>query len=1382
MPNPKATLEIFIPEDRRQALSRGETLPVRAYGAVLFADLSGFTKLTNELSSLLGPLRGAEELTHQLDPIYTELIDAVHNYGGSVIGISGDGITCWFDQDEGMLSTTCAVVMQQIMSQHENIVLPSHDVFSLGIRISVCVGSVLRFLVGNPEIQLLETLAGQELTRVVLAQDLINRGEIVIGTEVYEKIADRIQNVVWRLTPLGEKFAVISGLTELAQPAPWPIIPELDKQVAKKWVYPPIYERIQGEELEYLTELRSAVPLFLKFNGINYDEDTLAEQKLDQFIKCVQSILTKYEGYLCHLTIGDKGSNLYISFGAPIAHEDSINRALAAALRLRQEISELGFIKEIQIGLTHGKVWAGAHGGKMARTYSIIGTEVNLAARLMSQAEAGQILVSPHVAESTSNYSFIQMPPIELKGIAKPMSPSLLIGRTKAQIETVRQNILLGRTQERTLIQNKLRKLVDQDNESSGVIVIEGDAGIGKSRLLAEMTEQANQMGIKVLYGKTDPVERTTQYYAIRPIIENIFDISELEDSQLIQEKVRSIVEKDEFLAERAPLLNEILPLRWPDNSLTIQMSGEARATSIREVLLRIIQKFLTQNNSPSPTMVIFDDAQWMDAATWGLVGYINRDLNSILIAIATRPISPDETSAQIEDELGRILLSDTTEHLQLSSLGTEEISELVSQRLGLKNIPQSILEFIKTRSQGNPFFSEELAYALRDANIIQVIDGKAYIDQAAEELARIDFPETVQGVVTRRINRLPATHQLTLKVASVIGRIFFIGMLTNVHPGKVNQPILEEYLQYLTQLGITDLDSPDPELAYFFKHVITQEVVYGLMTFSQRKQLHCAIAEWYEKTYSEDLTPYYSRLAHHWLRGESREKAIYFLDKAAEQSLKLFSNEDTIRFSNIAIDLDKALSASTKNKNTPLNNLKRARRERIIGTAYFRIGKLPESQTHLSHALELLGRPIPDSTFNLTLELIKELLKQIFHRLFPSLLQKPLKQTQQSMIEELAKVEIESLYYYAQNTGMLAWGILRRLNLAERAQMPSQMAEGYGNLQMITGLAGLESIYKRYKSMMHASIAEANNIPVQIFLFLRESVVDFIRCNWETAYKNLETGISLADQLGDTRQWSELSATLNTCLYLQSKFEQSKLRWKELYQRAARSDSPQNQAWGLYGQGHNALMLGNIGEAINLLEASINIPMKNADDKILDLSRHGALCLAYFRSANYKKCINQVQRFQELAPSKPGISSTMTEYDSFLDTIIGLWSKVQLGDLHISEKEKTNLELLFKKVPQIALALRQLPVNQAKSFLYEGIHQIMMNKNNLAVISLKKCIESADLHQQPYEIGRAYMELSKIVSRLEKEVYLQNASLIFSDLHTPYELNLTLTMLEKLI
>lgn len=1363
---PKATLDFFIPEDRRQALLKGETLPIHSHGAVLFADLSGFTKLTSDLSTQLGPQRGAEELTRQLDPIYTELIGAIHNYGGSVVDITGDGFTCWFNQDRGERAASCAVVMQRIMKQYEMVRISSLSSFSLGIKIAISVGPVQRFLVGDPNIQLLEALAGRELLQVAKAQELIHKGEIAIYEAAFEEIKDKVEHVSWRQSEDGEQIAVFKNLSELAEPHPWPVTESLDINVAKQWVFRSIYERIAEGEIEFLTELRLAVPMFVKFSGIDYDHDEMAGQKLDQFIRSVQGVLARYEGYLCNLTIGDKGSNLYIVFGAPIAHEDSIDRALAAALRIKSEVHALGFIEEIQVGLTHGPVWAGAHGGQMARTYSAIGAEVNLAARLMSHAKLGQILVSPHVAELASNYSFLPQAPIEFKGIEKPMSPSLLIGRMKTQGETAPKGMILGREQERKILSRKLLDVVDSKN-APGTIIIEGEAGIGKSRLLSFFSEQALGNGVKVLAGQADPVEMTTQYFAIQSILDALFEISEFDDQQSIQNKVLSAFRDDEFLINRAPLLNDILPVHLQDNELTSQMKGEARATSTREVLLRILQNSTSQSDKAAPSVILFDDAHWLDAATWALIGYINRELASILLVIATRPITENETSAQIVDEFNRITSNPNTQHFQLANLSPQDTTELVSRKLGVKHIPDSVLEFIQARAQGNPFFSEEIAYALRDSRIINIQNDMVMIGHTAEELARIDFPETVQGVITRRVDRLPAPHQLTLKVASVIGRIFILNMLANVHPARVNTSTLTEYLQNLTQQGITDLESFDPELTYFFKHVIFQEVVYNLLTFNQRKQLHCAIADWYEKNYADDLTPHYSRLAHHWLKGEEHDKAIHYLEKAAEQSLKLYSNEDVIRFIDIALELDKTEAGNHAAEKI----IQRARWQRMLGVAYIRLGKLNEGEEHLALALKMLGHPVPKNTFTRLLHLGKELGQQILHRTFPNQLPGKLSSDRHAVEEELAHVEIEHVYYFSQNTILLAWSMLQRLNLAERVGMLDLMAEGYGNLQMISGLARLEKIYLTYKRLGQEVLAKTGSIPGSTFIMLREGVVRFTRCDWEESCQILESGIQLAEQIGDIRTWSELTATLATSLHLQGQFEKSLDCWQGHYHKFSRTDDPQSLAWGLYGQGHNLLMLGKTEEAIQLLEASIAIPMKNADDKILNTCRFGAISLAYQRIGRNALALENIFAYQRHAPSKPGPASAMHEHDSVCDAIIAMWKNLRDGQFQLEDRQKEHLEQTFHKIPVIMKALNQLAINKAKCHLYNGIYHGLTGKRGKAETEFLKCIELAEANRQPYDLGRGYYELGLLVESQEGQGYLEQAKKIFKELHTPYEL-----------
>jgi class 3 adenylate cyclase len=267
----------------------------------------------------LGAGRGAEELTRQLNGVYDALIAEVHRHQGSVISFSGDAITCWFDDDPstlptvagqaGLRATVCALNMQQVMTRFAEMKTPSGILVSLGLKAAVTAGSVRRFLIGNPQIQYVDVLAGMTVDRVAEAEGYAEKGQVVVGSEVISQSGDNVEIVKWR----GDKrFAIVTDPAQatLVETAPWPALPvgALTEEQTRSWILPPVYERLKTERGEFLAELRPGVALFLKFGGIDYDQDDAAEEKLDAYIREVQNILHRYESYLLQLTIGDKGS------------------------------------------------------------------------------------------------------------------------------------------------------------------------------------------------------------------------------------------------------------------------------------------------------------------------------------------------------------------------------------------------------------------------------------------------------------------------------------------------------------------------------------------------------------------------------------------------------------------------------------------------------------------------------------------------------------------------------------------------------------------------------------------------------------------------------------------------------------------------------------------------------------------------------------------------------------------------------------------------------------------------------------------------------------------------------------------------------------------
>jgi class 3 adenylate cyclase len=393
------------------ALAGGYDLPDRAQGAVL-CDISGFTPLTAALAQSWAS-SGARS-PQPVNPVYEAIIAELHRYGGSVMGFAGDSITAgWGGDGRGV---ACALAMQDAMRPFATVRTPAGTPIHLAIKVAVTAGPARRFVVGDPDIQLIDVLAGRTLDHVASAEKLAEKGEVVVGQEVADALGDALDVVEWRPSTGDELFAVIRGLATLPEPTPLRPLPAdaLPEEQAKSWSLQPVYRRMQTAG-KFLAELRPTVALFLKFTGIDYDNDEDAGRKLDAYVRWFQATVQQQEGFLIQLTIGDKGSYVYASFGAPLAHDDDSVRAVAAALELVQPPPELAFIVDSQIGISRGRIWAGECGARVGAgmprfTYGVMGNEVNMAARLMGKAAPGQILVRRRVAEEAKlGFQFHQL-------------------------------------------------------------------------------------------------------------------------------------------------------------------------------------------------------------------------------------------------------------------------------------------------------------------------------------------------------------------------------------------------------------------------------------------------------------------------------------------------------------------------------------------------------------------------------------------------------------------------------------------------------------------------------------------------------------------------------------------------------------------------------------------------------------------------------------------------------------------------------------------------------------------------------------------------------------------------------------------------------------
>jgi CheY-like chemotaxis protein/class 3 adenylate cyclase len=427
------TAAVYVPMDRRQALARAADLPDRSRGAALFADISGFTPLTDSLARELGLQRGAEEVTRQLNRIYDALIDQVHAHGGSVVGFSGDAITCWLDGDTGLRAAACALAMQAAARQFEQVQTPAGTTISIGIKVAICAGPVRRFRAGHPAIQTVEILAGGLLDELARIEHHAGRDEVLMSESTAAACGSEVIVAGWRTdSETGRRMAQISGTAGPASSylAPWPALTpgQVPNPVARPWLLPAVYDKVQSGKSEFLSELRPAAALLMKFGGLDYDGDDGAGDKLNAFICWVQSVVARFDGSLVQVTMGDKGSYLYSTFGAPVAHADDGLRAVQAARSLSAVPPELEFVSGVQIGLAYGQMRAGAYGGAAQRAYGVIGEKTNLAARLMMASDGAILCDEAIMSLAQSAMDFELLPAMQFKGKVQPVPVYRLSG------------------------------------------------------------------------------------------------------------------------------------------------------------------------------------------------------------------------------------------------------------------------------------------------------------------------------------------------------------------------------------------------------------------------------------------------------------------------------------------------------------------------------------------------------------------------------------------------------------------------------------------------------------------------------------------------------------------------------------------------------------------------------------------------------------------------------------------------------------------------------------------------------------------------------------------------------------------------------------------
>jgi adenylate cyclase len=751
--------------------------------------------------------------------------------------------------------------------------------------------------------------------------------------------------------------------------------------------------------------------------------------RMNRLLIVMIDVVLKYEGRVDRFLVG----GLLALFGVPHAHEDDPERAVRAAVEIREAAQRLGLAATA--GLNTGEVYLGAVGSEKHQETTAVGPVVNLASRLQGQALPGQILVGEATYRQTWRaFEYVPLS-VSVKGQARPVR-AYTVERTVPRPQKTRgiegiQAALIGREEELRRLQAALAELRDGRGQ---IISLTGEAGIGKSRLVAELRQavgsdphrarsitsdhdrrpppKAERRGPLWIEGRCLELTMGTAYSLFVDLFRDYLAGNEDGPARArrlaarLQEFVAAGHLSPERVEEMGPLLGNLLSVRFgTDWDRRLQHAGPEQ---IRHQTLLAVRDFFVALAWRQPLVLILEDLHWTDSLSLEVLALLIEalPLAPLLLLCVYRPERTQGRShlGSIADEkcAGRhteIFLRELSPD-QSGRLVEALLSGTPHHRPGLSvsALPDGVKALILEKARGNPFFIEELVRHLTEAGLTDPEAGDAAgegvpgtgVWRAWEHVSSLAVPDTVQSVILSRVDRLRPDLGHLLRLASIFGRLFRRRLLEEMvqrgawpgvsgegagWPQAPSHPELRAALCELEEEALIYHEQGVPEEEYSFQHVLTQETIYGTLLQRQRAALHQHAAEAIEAVYPESLNEYYEQLAYHYDRSEAGVKAVEYLVKSGQKSRRAYLNQSAIDYFQRALERSDVPQSTIDNPKTRLEE----RLAALTGLArvYNSLNRHSEAEARLREAIAL-GHEIGSSP-----EALARLYSELCHALW---------------------------------------------------------------------------------------------------------------------------------------------------------------------------------------------------------------------------------------------------------------------------------------------------------------------------------------------------------------------------------------------------------------
>ena len=904
---------------------------------------------------------------------------------------------------------------------------------------------------------------------------------------------------------------------------------------------------------------------------------------LTSFFNALANVVQRYGGTI------DKyaGDAVMAVFGAPLAHEDDPERAIRASLDMHGAIARLNETAErdrgvrlsLRVGVNTGAVVAGPLAGEVQSAYTIVGDAVNIAQRLQSAAAPGEILVGPITRRLADRaFTFTPLEPIRVKGKTAPLVVFKLVGlRASPEIATVRlRSPLVGRAAELAALVEGLDAVARGEGR---IALVTGDAGLGKSRLVAEAKRARSEAPVYALEGRALSIAQGISYGPFIEIAKRDASIAEDEPETASWEKFERRIgtlfghEADGVLPFLASLVG--LPLHGAPAERIRYLDAHAMGQQIFATMRRYVARLAAER----PVVLIFEDWHWADESSAALLEHLLPlvETERLGICVASRPDHGEGAVARLRERARRDHAARFIE-VRLTPLAGEDSEQLARNLLSTSRIPSGVDAVVVEKAEGNPFFVEEVIRMLLDLGAI-VFDKQRGEWRTTDALDRITIPDTVQGLLVAHIDRLDDDVKGVLKLASVIGRAFLYRLLSAL---AAEAEALDVALAELRHLDLIRERTRTPELEYVFKHALIHDAAYESILLQRRRELHALAGEAIERLFAARLEEFYGVLAYHFARAERWERAQDYLFKAGERAEKVAGDAEALAH------YQQAVAAYARAFGDRWDPVQRAGIERRMGEALFRRGQHLEAREYLDRALALLGLPMPTTPRGVRLAIVRELLRQVGHRRLPGLL---LGHRRDPAPEEWARaLEVSGWIDWFVQPERLALDASRLLNLAEANDYPVGIAYGSTGLGIMCDAFALTKIAGGY---YRRAVAVAERIAHPLAIGLAYSGLGYHEehalGDGAAADGHYRVSIEAYRSAGDIR-WTQPAAQMSGLFSFHGDFDKALALGHEIAKAGLESGGVEVKVRGWFSLGTAHARAGDLAAAEEHLRRAIEL------------------------------------------------------------------------------------------------------------------------------------------------------------------------------------------------